>query len=70
MCGSLRDFFLWGGDCWGAAKFEVIQLYELQQELRCLSYFDLMGRWKISNQISMGILALMGRMVPLALKRE
>ncbi|KAJ3333705.1 hypothetical protein HDU76_004851 [Blyttiomyces sp. JEL0837] len=61
--GSMREFFLWSGDCWGAAKFEVIQLYEMQQDLRCLSYFDIAGRWRTAGQLSSGILALMGRVL-------
>jgi hypothetical protein len=63
MFGSAREFFLWGGDCWGAVKFEILHLYELQQELRCLSVFDLMGRWRIASKISNGMVALMGRLI-------
>ncbi|KAJ3218862.1 hypothetical protein HDU67_003817 [Dinochytrium kinnereticum] len=42
--GSMREFVLWTGSCWGAAKFEIIRLYEIQQRLQCMSYFDVIPK--------------------------
>ncbi|KAI9359335.1 DnaJ domain-containing protein [Zopfochytrium polystomum] len=66
---SMRDFFLWGGDCWGAAKFELIRLWELQHELSQLSYFDVAGRWRLAGRLSNGVLHLMGTLAGLSSTR-
>ncbi|KAJ3097206.1 hypothetical protein HDU97_005091 [Phlyctochytrium planicorne] len=61
--GNLREFMLWSGDCWGAAKFEVIKLYEMQQRLNDKSYFDFAGRWRASAEISQGMLSMLLKVV-------
>lgn len=64
---SVREFFLWSGDCWGAARFEVIRLYEMEQKLTQLSYFDVLGRWQLAGRLSSGILHLFGTIVRVAM---
>lgn len=44
--------------CWDVAKFDVIKVFEIQQQLCALSYFDLVGRAKLSLCVSKGLLAI------------
>lgn len=60
----MREFCLWSGKCWGAAKFEIINLYELHADIQSLSLFDIKGRLLKSGQLSRGIIALMGKIIP------
>lgn len=48
---STRNAVLVAQHCWLSAKFEVISLHELSLTLRSLSYFDLVGRSRISLQM-------------------
>ncbi|KAJ3194804.1 hypothetical protein HK101_001864 [Irineochytrium annulatum] len=61
--GSLREFVLWSGSCWDAAKFEVLRLYEIQHDLQCLSYLDVMGRWRTAGQLSAGMITLLCKLL-------
>ena len=54
----MREYCLWGSKCWDAAKFEIIRLYELQQDIRSLSYFNILGRLKLSVALSKGFLLI------------
>jgi hypothetical protein len=56
--GSVRDFCLWSGKCWGAARFEIINLVEIEQTLRSLSYFDVLGRIRLTLAMSKGFLKI------------
>jgi hypothetical protein len=55
---SVRDFCLWSGKCWGAAEFEIINLVEIQQDLLSLSYFDVLGRLRLTVAMSKGFLKI------------
>ncbi|KAJ3193048.1 hypothetical protein HK101_005518 [Irineochytrium annulatum] len=61
--GSMREFVLWSGGCWGAAKFEILKLYEIQHDLQSLPYLDVIGRWRMSGQLSNGMIVLMCKMM-------
>ncbi|KAJ3288132.1 hypothetical protein HK104_008322 [Borealophlyctis nickersoniae] len=64
VLNHLRDFCLWSKKGWDAAKFEIIHLYELQEDLRCCSYWDVPGRLRRAAQLSKGILQLLGKILP------
>jgi hypothetical protein len=46
------------GDYLNVAKFEVMRLYEIQQELRSLSYFDVLGRLRLTIQMTRVFLSI------------
>ena len=46
------------GKCWGAAKFEIINLVEIQQDLLSLSYFDVLGRLRLTVAMSKSFLKI------------
>jgi len=46
--GRLRRGLLSGKKYMGVVRFEVMKLYELQASLRALSYFNLLGRLRLS----------------------
>ncbi|ORX92955.1 DnaJ-domain-containing protein [Basidiobolus meristosporus CBS 931.73] len=49
---QVREVFLVAGKYLSEVKFEVMKLYEIQGELRSLSYFDVFGRLRLSIQLS------------------
>ncbi|KAK9763102.1 hypothetical protein K7432_010533 [Basidiobolus ranarum] len=49
---QVREVFLVAGKYLNEVKFEVMKLYEIQGELRSLSYFDVFGRLRLSIQLS------------------
>ncbi|CAJ0758287.1 2578_t:CDS:2 [Entrophospora sp. SA101] len=49
---AMRETFLAGKKYIKTVQFELIHLYELQQRLRSLSYFDIFGRIKITMQLA------------------
>ncbi|KAJ3199182.1 hypothetical protein HK099_003278, partial [Clydaea vesicula] len=55
---NAKDFCLYFKKGLGAAKFEIINLYELQQSLKALSYFDFVGRLKLTLAMSKGFLKI------------
>ncbi|KAJ3017088.1 hypothetical protein HKX48_003711, partial [Thoreauomyces humboldtii] len=61
---SMREICLWGGNLWGAAKFEVIALYEIHVDLQALPFFDFRGRLMKSAALSKGLLSLVAKMMP------
>ncbi|KAL1914952.1 uncharacterized protein VTP21DRAFT_7868 [Calcarisporiella thermophila] len=61
----LRELLLVGQKYMNIVRFEVIRIYDLQQELRGLSYFNLLGRFRISVQITRIFLA-----IPLVIHKE
>ncbi|KAJ1546288.1 hypothetical protein HK405_007238 [Cladochytrium tenue] len=67
---SMREFFIWGGGCWDAAKLELIRLWDLQYELSQLSYLDVFGRWRVAGRLSHGILRLIGTAIGMHAVRE
>ncbi|GET02739.1 DnaJ-domain-containing protein [Rhizophagus clarus] len=48
----MRDLLLAGKKYVKIVQFELIRLYELQQQLRSLSYFDVFGRLRITLQLA------------------
>lgn len=48
----LRDIMLAGKHYLSIIRFEVIRLYEIQQSLRQLSYFNISGRLKLTLQLA------------------
>jgi len=48
----LRDLLLAGKKYVKIVQFELIRLYELQQQLRSLSYFDVFGRLRLTLQLA------------------
>ncbi|TPX57888.1 hypothetical protein PhCBS80983_g03488 [Powellomyces hirtus] len=64
VLSSMREFCLWSGKCWGAAKFELIYLYEIHLDIQALSYFDFKGRLMKTAALSKGLITLMAKMVP------
>ncbi|KAI9595416.1 hypothetical protein BDF19DRAFT_422709 [Syncephalis fuscata] len=55
---QIRDVALVAGQYLSVAKFEVMRLYEIQQELRSLSYFDVLGRLRLTIQMTRVFLAI------------
>ncbi|KAI8049531.1 DnaJ domain-containing protein [Syncephalis plumigaleata] len=55
---QIRDVALVAGQYLNVAKFEVMRLYEIQQELRSLSYFDVLGRLRLTIQMTRVFLAI------------
>ncbi|RIA94642.1 hypothetical protein C1645_817692 [Glomus cerebriforme] len=48
----MRDLLLAGKKYVKIVQFELIRLYELQQQLRSLSYFDVFGRLRLTLQLA------------------
>ncbi|CAB5369710.1 unnamed protein product [Rhizophagus irregularis] len=48
----MRDLLLAGKKYVKIVQFELIRLYELQQQLRSLSYFDVFGRLRLTMQLT------------------
>jgi len=48
----MRDLLLAGKKYVKIVQFELIRLYELQQQLRSLSYFDVFGRLRVTLQLA------------------
>lgn len=48
----MRDVLLAGKKYVKIVQFELIRLYELQQHLRTLSYFDVFGRLRVTMQLA------------------
>lgn len=44
--------------CYTAIRADLLQLYELQQQLRSLSYFNVVGRIRLSMEICKIILTM------------
>jgi hypothetical protein len=55
---SLREVCLYTEKCWGVVKFDVIAVYETQQQLFALSYFDIIGRTRLSFTVTKGLLTI------------
>ncbi|RKP11475.1 DnaJ domain-containing protein, partial [Piptocephalis cylindrospora] len=55
---QVRDVVVLAGKYLSVAKFEVIRLYEIQQELRALSYFDVLGRLRLTIQMTRVFLSI------------
>ncbi|UZJ51084.1 hypothetical protein CBS101457_000404 [Exobasidium rhododendri] len=49
---KLREMMLAGKKYLGIIRFELIRLYEIQQSLRQLSYFDVFGRLRLTLQLA------------------
>ncbi|KAK9767299.1 hypothetical protein K7432_003027 [Basidiobolus ranarum] len=52
LFAQVREVFLVAGKYLNEVKFEVMKIYEIQGELRSLSYFDVFGRLRLSIQLS------------------
>nr|CAG8643540.1 14099_t:CDS:2 [Entrophospora candida] len=50
--GRMREILLAGKKYVKIVQFELIRLYELQQQLRSLSYFDIFGRIRLTMQLA------------------
>jgi len=48
----MRDLLLAGKKYVRIVQFELIRLYEIQQQLRALSYFDVFGRLRLTLQLA------------------
>ncbi|CAG8698550.1 14583_t:CDS:2, partial [Acaulospora morrowiae] len=48
----MRDLLLAGKKYVKIVQFELIRLYEIQQQLRALSYFDILGRLRLTMQLA------------------
>src|SRR6266498_4636807 len=51
-------FFIAGKKYVKVVQFELIRLYELQQQLRSLSYFDVFGRLRLTMQLARSTLTI------------
>lgn len=54
----MRELLLAGKKYVKVVQFELIRLYELQQQLRSLSYFDVFGRLRITMQLAKSTLTI------------
>jgi len=50
--GRIRELLLAGKKYIKIVQYELITLYDIQQELRALSYFDVFGRLRLSLQLA------------------
>jgi len=62
---QVHDVVVVAGRYCSVAKFEIMKLYEIQQQLRRLSYFDVLGRLRLTIRMTRIFLS-----IPVALNRH
>jgi len=55
---SLRELCLYSSRCLDVIKFDIINVYEIHNDLTSRSYFDFIGRAKLSCALSKGLLKI------------